>query len=626
MQINSINAHNNYILTSKQQILNQKNKTQNATNSSPFVAYPQNYYVSFKARDFATDFETFKDTEMPSTVRDYVENYQLLSSDSEFKVFISRGLKDVQRMAFAALADCKTVEDIKAKYPNEEDFKDLKPLNELETKSKFFSKMQQLERSGVKTLSCDEDVVTFLVKKVYYEGKTYKDVMEDLKAVITPEAGSLKEQLESYTMARGTFFLPIGLKVPNGVTYGSALQGSDPNAFRDHKPFKNLTPEQVTEKIQKLLTHSEKSRYSMMDAWNHCEEARFDLSKFLTENYNNPAFFSSLSDKQIDIFDGKFYSKQRNLMIGFWKKYPQHKETLGKEIKIALERFDKFKAMDSEKFEEYKKSVEERSQEIRDNIQFSKVDVKKEFPNAVELLTLIAHSANPMNIKSETANNDFAQLLLSKTRLSEFETLQGDENSPQYRELIPDGIKEKMRGLLKTPEYTNLANSQNIAVLQNLIEESILSKEDIDSIIVSKKPLNEIIKEIANGTSQYTKGRSINLQGIDNRYDNYKQKMSSVETEKVKDELLKYNPDFKAEDTLKLDVLLTTQGKYLKTVIGESYVKELTQTLFWNEFDRINGTNYSTKVINNIKLDKTIEEAIQTIDSMDFSDITGIDW
>ena len=183
-----------------------------------------------------------------------------------------------------------------------------------------------------------------------------------------------------------------------------------------------------------------------------------------------------------------------------------------------------------------------------------------------------------------------------------------------------------MRGLLKTPEYTNLANSQNIAVLQNLIEESILSKEDIDSIIASEKPLNEVVKEIANGISPYTKGRSINLQGIDNRYDNYKQKMSSIETEKVKDELLKYNPDFKAEDTLSLDVLLTTQGKYLKTVIGESYVKELTQTLFWNEFDRINGTNYSTKVINNIKLDKTIEEAIQTIDSMDFSDIDGIDW
>ena len=90
--------------------------------------------------------------------------------------------------------------------------------------------------------------------------------------------------------------------------------------------------------------------------------------------------------------------------------------------------------------------------------------------------------------------------------------------------------------------------------------------------------------------------------------------------------MLKYNPDFKNEDTLKLDTLLTTQGKYLKTVIGKSFLKELTQTLFWNEFDRLNGTNYSSKVINNIKLDKTIEIAIKAIDDMDFSDIEGIDW
>ena len=303
MKINAVNIYNQNLSIAKQQNRNEKNEKREI---SQLVSYPQNYYVSFKARDFATDFNTFKDTEMPTTVRDYVENQQLLYSESEFKSFISKGLKDVQRMAFADLVDCKTVVDIKAKYPNEEDFKDLKPLDEIETKSKFFSKMQALEKNGVKTLSCEEDVITYLVKKVYYEGKTYKDVMADLKAVITPEADILKEQLESYTMARGTFFLPIGLKVPNGVTYGSALQGSDPNAFREYKPFKNLTPEQVTEKIQKLLTHSEKSRYSMMDAWNHCEEARYDLSEFLTENHNNPAFFSSMSDKKIDIFDGKF--------------------------------------------------------------------------------------------------------------------------------------------------------------------------------------------------------------------------------------------------------------------------------------------------------------------------------
>ena len=73
-------------------------------------------------------------------------------------------------------------------------------------------------------------------------------------------------------------------------------------------------------------------------------------------------------------------------------------------------------------------------------------------------------------------------------------------------------------------------------------------------------------------------------------------------------------------------MLLTTQGKYLKTAVGDHYLKSLTQTLFWNEFDRINGTNYSSIVLNNIKLDKTIEDAINIIDSMDFSSIENFDW
>ncbi|MBQ8886868.1 MAG: hypothetical protein IJY61_04120 [Candidatus Gastranaerophilales bacterium] len=626
MKINSIETYN-YI----GKINSQNRKTQQINNISrgqtnPIVAYPQNYYVSFKARDLVADFNTFKDTEMPTTVKNYIENEKLLSSEAEFKALISRGLKEAQRAAFSDLASCKTVEDIKAQYPNEEDFKKLKSLSEINTKSEFFSAMKQMEAKGIKTLSCEEDVTTFLVKKLYLECKKYKDVIEDLNSAITPEAKELKNVLAEYTHARATFFVPLGIKVPNGVTYGSALQGSDPNGAKERKPFKNLTPEQVTEKIQKLLTQGEKSRYSMMDAWNNCEDIRFDLSRFLTENYNNPTFFSFYDEKGIDIFDSKFYSKQRNLMIGFWEKYPQHKETLGKEIKIALERFDKYKGMDAEKFEEYKKSIEDRSQQIRNNIQFSKIDVEKDFPNAIEIINMISNNANPMSIKSDSANADFAKLLLKQTSIKELQILQSDENSIEYKKLIPDGMKEKMRSLLKTPEYANLSNAQNIAVLQNLIEEMALSENDINSIISSKKPLTEIIKEIISGQSDFVKGHSIYLESIEERYNSNKQPLNSNEVAKVREELLKFNPSFKEEDNLKLDMLLTTQGKYLKTVVGQNYLKPLTQILFWNEFDRINGTNYSTIVLNNIKLDKTIEDAINIIDNMDFSGIENLDW
>ena len=252
--------------------------------------------------------------------------------------------------------------------------------------------------------------------------------------------------------------------------------------------------------------------------------------------------------------------------------------------------------------------------------------MEKDFPNAIEIINMISNNANPMSIKSDSANADFAKLLLKQTSIKELQILQSDENSIEYKKLIPDGMKEKMRSLLKTPEYANLSNAQNIAVLQNLIEEMALSENDINSIISSKKPLTEIIKEIISGQSDFVKGHSIYLESIEERYNSNKQPLNSNEVAKVREELLKFNPSFKEEDNLKLDMLLTTQGKYLKTVVGQNYLKPLTQILFWNEFDRINGTNYSTIVLNNIKLDKTIEDAINIIDNMDFSGIENLDW
>ena len=626
MKINSFVTYKNIQITNPQKNTNYNENKKTGIQTNSFVSYPQNYYVSFGSRNFIDDYSKFKDTEMPTTVRDYIENAELLYSKEEFDTLSKMGLKHIQRTAFADLASCKTVNDVKSKYPNEEDFKDIKPLSQVQTRNDFFSKMKELDGKGIKILSCEEDVTTFLIKKIYLECKLYKDVLEDLKAVITPEAGILKELLAKQVHAQKSSFIPLGMDVPNGTTYGNAIQGSDPNFKREYKPLKNLTPEQVTEKIKKLLTQTEKSRYAMMDAWNNCPEIRFDLSKFLTENYNNPDFFSSLSDRNMDIYDGKFYSKQRNLMIGFWKKYPQYKEVLGKEIKLALERFDKYKAMSPEKFEEYKKAIEARSEEIRNNIQFSKINLEKEFPIAIELINSISQSANPMSIATDSATRDFAQLLIKQMSLSELQTLQSDDCSPEYQKLVPNGMKEKMRSLLKTPEYTNLSNAQNIAILQNLIEEKALDEDDIISIMNAGKTLEEIIEEMISGESEFTKGHTIYVKGVDNRYNVNKLPLNSDETEKVRAELLKFNPNFKEEDNLKLDTLLTTQGKYLKTIAGKNYLRPLTQTLFWNEFDRINGTSYSSGVLSNIKLDKTVENAINVIDNINFSDIEELYW
>ena len=89
---------------------------------------------------------------------------------------------------------------------------------------------------------------------------------------------------------------------------------------------------------------------------------------------------------------------------------------------------------------------------------------------------------------------------------------------------------------------------------------------------------------------------------------------------------MKYNLDFKEEDSLKLDVLLSTQGNYLKDVLSSGMLSELTQIAFWNEFDRLYETNYSDFVTTNIYYDKLLDEAICIVDEMDFSAVDDLNW
>ena len=577
------------------------------------ASYPQNYYVSFGARDFNTVYNLHKDSEMPTTVRNYIENQQCLLSDSDFATFSELGLKIIQRSAFADLKDCKTVADIKAKYPNEEDFQNLKTLSETTTNSRFFEPMRQLERKGIKTLNCDEDITTFLVKKIYLEGKSYKGVMEDLAAAITPEAQELKEKLGTYTEARRTFFIPLGIKAPNGQTYGRDLQNSDPSFLANRKKyFSNLSPEEINERIQNLLKSSEKSRVSMMDAWNHCPQVRADLSDFLTENINNPNY--SVKDEGLDVYDVQFYSKMRRLMLGFWTKYPLHKEELGKEIKIALEKFDSMKALGDEKFNEYVLDVHKKSQEIRDNIQLNKASIEQKYPHAIELLEKIAERANPMVIKTKSANKDFSNLLLSSVSSQELTILQGDESSAEYKALFPEGIKTKMRQLITTPEYANYNNAQSLAFLQELIVEGIIGDDEVDSILNSNEPFAKSVRTLFNEQEQ-----EIGLSNIERRYNYYKLPMSSSEKQNIKQILLEANPEFDIKDDGKLESLLSTQGKYMKSVMNNNMLKDLTQQIFWSEYDRLHGTNYSTSVVENINFDKVLSSAIDIMDEMNFS-------
>ena len=84
MKISAINNYNNNQIKKIQKETTVPNKSVEAKGFLP-SAYPSNYYVSFGAMGVDAALGEFKDTEMPTTVRDYIENQEYILSDADFR-------------------------------------------------------------------------------------------------------------------------------------------------------------------------------------------------------------------------------------------------------------------------------------------------------------------------------------------------------------------------------------------------------------------------------------------------------------------------------------------------------------------------------------------------------------
>ena len=150
------------------------------TSLSKFFGY-KDYNVSFGARLNRTpeDFysQEFNRENMPRTVRDY------LFEDYEERQHMPPA--QLQREAFQWLELSDTVEDVKEMYPDEELFKDLKPFSQTNARRGTLLLLRWDKAiSGTKIFIDDKrykDPAMYLLKKIYLEGKTLKEINEDFE-------------------------------------------------------------------------------------------------------------------------------------------------------------------------------------------------------------------------------------------------------------------------------------------------------------------------------------------------------------------------------------------------------------------------------------------------------------
>ena len=391
--------------------------------------YPKEYYISFLGRarvgKSLNDFYQRNINFAPKTFLDYTEN---LSDEKRNNLTPL----EAQYFAFELLELCKTPDDIKSVFVDEPLFQNLKSINNTNaTKGLLYDvkiMQEDLKAQGESVLKNDEDLTVYIVKKIFLEGKTLKEINEDLDKDLNP---IFKKENNEYL-----FFSTIkalGVKFPK-VEYVNSLKYtrdgySDLMAEKLSKKWKslsekekeerlsklkeeikqkrdektqlelekerikrsqvqkmrweNMTPSEKTHLIESLQTGSKEQQMIMINAWNKCEEVRIALSRVLVNNHiANP--FNRIYEKN------KYSKVMSEIMNKFWENNPEYARIISDaieeskiEIKLAKEQGNYSELIENIKIsqKEAKKQFELRkNSEIEDLIEINKELCIKENP------------------------------------------------------------------------------------------------------------------------------------------------------------------------------------------------------------------------------------------------------
>ncbi|MBD5401236.1 hypothetical protein HDR58_00330 [bacterium] len=197
--------------------LNQNNK--NIENNSKTYTYNpisyQDYNLTFTGRT-PEDFYVFNSKSMPYTMKNYL-NY-----DYEQRQHMPP--EQMMNEVFKHLDKAKNFEDVKKDYPNEDLFKNLHSLKKNARKGILSEIKIAREISDIPLLNDgSDDFGLYLLKKIYKEGKTLKEINKDFleKDINKEYKGFITESIDYSTTAA------YGIKFPDNGFWHSFISTRD---------------------------------------------------------------------------------------------------------------------------------------------------------------------------------------------------------------------------------------------------------------------------------------------------------------------------------------------------------------------------------------------------------------
>ena len=315
------------------------------------------FYPNFKARLNRTP-ENFYDQQfnidnMPDTVKKYL-----------FEDFAERHHMppaQLQREAFEYLKIADSVRDIKDMYPDEPLFAHLKELKDTKPSQGILLLLKwdaQTSQTPIFKDPQNKDITTYLLKKVYLEGKTTEELNNDFDKDATDE---IKRELgvKDKKYFSPTNIYTLGIRYPKLPYYNSFLATRNDKEYIPPVRKSGITPSDETkEKLSSSMTkwwaglnQMERSE-QIQKMLNGKEMSNSIFAKYQGQIMTIAAAQMGFSEKLSDIFAEKyadenftidfptFSQQQREIMLEFWNKDPEFRAGYSKALQDTIAEFE----------------------------------------------------------------------------------------------------------------------------------------------------------------------------------------------------------------------------------------------------------------------------------------------
>ena len=354
MRIQAINSFNINSKKSKQQT--PKTAPSPTTNNLLLEGY-KDFNLSFKARLNRTPenfyAQQFNIDNMPDTVKKY------LFEDFEQRHHMPPA--QLQRQAFEYLKIADSVQDIKDMYPDEPLFAHLKELKDTKPSQGILLLLKwdaQTSQTPIFKDPQNKDLTTYLLKKVYLEGKTNEELNNDFDNDATD---AIKRELgvKDKRYFSQTNIYTLGIRYPKLPYYNSFLATRNDKEYIPPVRKSGVTPsEETKEKLSAAMTKwwaglNEMERSEQIQKMLYGKEmANSIFAKYQGQIMTIAAAQMGFSEKLSDIFAQKyadadftidfptFSEQQREIMLEFWNKDPEFRTKYSQALQETIAEFE----------------------------------------------------------------------------------------------------------------------------------------------------------------------------------------------------------------------------------------------------------------------------------------------